>query len=186
MELKTRILEGTIQVFGKKGLKFTMDDIANHLGMSKKTIYTVFRDKNSMISEMVDFAFDSIKEGERRVMEDRNMTTVEKIRAILGVLPDGYKDIDFRQLYLIKDKYPEIYVKLEERLETGWESTIALLEQGMEEGVVRPLHIPIFKTMFESTIEQFLKRDVLLTNKISYYEALDELVNILVDGITVR
>ena len=33
-----------------KGLKFTMDDLAMELlGMSKKTIYTVFRDKESLI-----------------------------------------------------------------------------------------------------------------------------------------
>ena len=48
MELRETILEGTIQAFNKKGLKFTMDDIASLLGMSKKTIYTVFRDKESL------------------------------------------------------------------------------------------------------------------------------------------
>lgn len=64
MELRETILEGTIQAFNKKGLKFTMDDIASLLGMSKKTIYTVFQDKNTLVSEMVDYCFDSIK-GER-------------------------------------------------------------------------------------------------------------------------
>ena len=45
MELKETILQGTIKVYSQKGLKFTMDDVAKVLGMSKKTIYTVFRDK---------------------------------------------------------------------------------------------------------------------------------------------
>ena len=40
--LKDDILEATIQAFQKKGLKFTMDDLASLLGISKKTIYTVF------------------------------------------------------------------------------------------------------------------------------------------------
>ncbi len=185
MELREAILEGTIQAFNKKGLKFTMDDIAAQLGISKKTIYTVFSDKNSLISEMVDYCFDFIKESEKRVLNDNSLDTVEKIRAILGVLPDGYKDIDFRQLYLLKDKYPKIYKKVEQRLETGWETTIALLEQGMREGKIRQVKIPILKTMMEATIEQFFRRDVLITNKISYQEALDEVVTILVDGITI-
>lgn len=185
MELREAILDGTIKAFNKKGLKFTMDDIAAQLGISKKTIYTVFSDKNSLISEMVDYCFDFIKESEKRVLEDNSLDTVEKIRAILGVLPDGYKDIDFRQLYLLKDKYPKIYKKVEQRLETGWETTIALLEQGMEEGKIRTVKIPILKTMMEATIEQFFRRDVLIANKISYQEALDEVVNILVDGITI-
>ena len=41
-KLQQKILEGTIEAFNQKGLKFTMDDLAGILGMSKKTIYTVF------------------------------------------------------------------------------------------------------------------------------------------------
>ena len=108
---------------------------------------------------------------------------MEKIREILVVLPESYKDIDLGQLYQLKEKYPVVYKKVEERLETGWENTIALLEQGMEEGVIRRIQIPILKTMLEATLEQFFKRDVLVTNGISYQDALKEVVAILVDGI---
>lgn len=183
MELRETILEGTIQAFNRKGLKFTMDDVAFGLGMSKKTIYTVFKDKNTLISEMVDYCFESIKESERAVLNDGSLDIVEKIRKILGVMPEGYRDVDFKQLYLLKDKYPKIYKKVEMRLENGWENTISLIEQGIAMGRIRPVKIPILKTMLEATLEQFFKRDVLIINKISYQDALDEAVNILVDGI---
>ena len=113
-----------------------MDDVAKILGMSKKTIYTVFRDKESMFLAMVDYMFDSIKESEQQIVEDDALSTVEKIRRILGVIPESYRDVDFRQLYLLKDKYPVIYKQVEKRLETGWETTIQLLEQGMAEGAI--------------------------------------------------
>ena len=172
--LKDDILEATIQAFQKKGLKFTMDDIASLLGISKKTIYTVFPDKNSLVLEMVDYCFSSIKESEQKVLQDLSLDTVGKIRAILGVLPEGYRELDLRQLYQLKERYPEVYEKVKSRLETGWESTISLLEQ-----------IPILKTMMEATLEQFFQRDVLVQNGISYHEALDEVVSILIDGITI-
>ena len=70
MELRESILEGTLKAFNQKGLKFTMDDLAGILGMSKKTIYTVFRDKESLFLAMVDYLFDSIKESERQVLEN--------------------------------------------------------------------------------------------------------------------
>lgn len=184
MELRQTILEGTLTVFNEKGLKFTMDDVARILGMSKKTIYTVFRDKETMFLAMVDYMFDAIKESEQAIVEDSGLTTKEKIRRILGVLPTGYQDVDFRQLYLLKDKYPKIYRKVEQRLETGWEQTITLLEQGMEEGTIRRVRIPIIKMMLEATLEQFFQRDILLQNKISYKEALDEVVEILMNGIS--
>ena len=126
MDNKEKILEATIKVFNRKGLKFTMDDIASELSMSKKTIYTVFRDKESLFYQMVDFCFDKIKEGEDEIINDDSLSTVEKIRGVLSVLPAGYKDVDFRQLYLLKDKYPNIYAKVEERLETGWEKLFSL------------------------------------------------------------
>ena len=182
--LKGDILEATIQAFQKKGLKFTMDDLASLLGISKKTIYTVFPDKNSLVLEMVDYCFSSIKESEQKVLQDLSLDTVGKIRAILGVLPEGYRELDLRQLYQLKERYPEVYEKVKSRLETGWESTISLLEQGITEGKIRNIQIPILKTMMEATLEQFFQRDVLVQNGISYHEALDEVVSILIDGIT--
>lgn len=185
MQQKEVILEGTIKAFNEKGLKFTMDDVAKILGMSKKTIYTVFRDKESMFLAMVDYMFDSIKESEQQIVEDDALSTVEKIRRILGVIPESYRDVDFRQLYLLKDKYPVIYKQVEKRLETGWETTIQLLEQGMAEGVIRKVSIPIVKMMLEATVEQFFQRDILIQSGLSYLEALDEVVSILVNGIVV-
>ena len=183
MELRETILEGTIQAFNKKGLKFTMDDIAKTLGISKKTIYTVFSDKESMFYAMVDYMFDCIKESERRIVEDKTLTTIDKIRQIMGVMPESYRNIDFHKLYQLKDKYPAVYKQVEKRLETGWEETIALLEQGIKEGCIRNIHIPIVKMMLEASIEQFFQRDILVQNDITYIEALNEVVDILMDGI---
>lgn len=50
-----RILDGAIELFYKHGLKsITMDDVAKQLGMSKKTIYKFFRDKEEMVMKCCD------------------------------------------------------------------------------------------------------------------------------------
>ena len=43
-----------------------MDDLAAILGMSKKTIYNVFSDKNSLFLDMVDYLFDYLCFWEKR------------------------------------------------------------------------------------------------------------------------
>ena len=48
--MEKRIIEGALHIVEKQGVKFTMDELASELGMSKKTIYTVFRDKNELLS----------------------------------------------------------------------------------------------------------------------------------------
>lgn len=183
-EIRITIMQACIQAFNEKGLKFTMDDVAGICHISKKTMYKVFKDKEALFLAMVDYVFDSIKVSEEAVLNDESLSTVEKIRKILGVLPEGYSEIDFSQLFLLKDKYPSIYRQVEERLETGWETSIALIEMGQKEGVIRPVRIPIVKMMLEASLEQFFQRDILVKNKIGYKEALDEVVGILVDGIT--
>ena len=53
-ETREKILKGTIQVFNKKGLKLTMDDVAEELKISKKTIYKEFKSKDEIFDSMVD------------------------------------------------------------------------------------------------------------------------------------
>lgn len=185
-ELEKRILNATVEVFRNKGVKFTMDDIAAQISISKKTIYKVFEDKEALLYALVDYGFDKIKESEKMIMENDSLPTKDKLRAIMAVLPDSYVDLDFRQLYVIREKMPGVYEKMEERLESGWEATISLLEDGMKEGSIRPISIPIFKAAYEATIEHFLQRDVLERSKITYNKALKELVDILLDGILVQ
>ena len=96
-------------------------------------------------------------------------------------MPESYKEIDFGQLYLLKDKYPDIYRKVEKRLESGWETTLGLLEQGMNEGVIR--HVTVFKMMMEASLEQFFQRDILVRADMTYAQGLNEVVSILLNGI---
>lgn len=185
-ELRHEILEGTAVLFNRNGLKFTMDELATMIHRSKKTIYTVFPDKETLLCSMVDHVFDNIKTTEQKVLQNPELETVEKLRKLLGAMPEQYQTVDFRKLYVLKEKYPVVYDRVQERLESGWESTIALMKKGMKEGTIRRVSIPVFKTMFESTLEQFFQRDVLVENGITYSRALDEVVNILVDGIVIR
>ena len=182
-EQKERILKGTIQAFNEKGLKFTMDDLARILGMSKKTIYVEFTDKNSLFLAMVDYLFDGIKESEEEIINNTDIDIVDKITTMLGVLPESYKDIDLRQLYMLKDKDPVIYKRVEERFENGWQQIIELLKEAMEEGKVRKVNVDIFKMMMEAALEQFFQRDILIYNSLSYEEGLKEVVGILMNGI---
>ncbi len=182
-ELKQEIIKKASLLFNREGLKFTMDDLAGELHISKKTIYKIIPDKKALFNMMVDDIFDSIKLEERISLEDESISTLEKLRRTLGAMPEKYYNSNFQNLNALREKYPEIYAHVEQRLETGWEQTITLLEQAMEEGAIRPISIPIFKTMFQASIEQFFQRDVLIENQIPYQEALQEVVSIMIDGI---
>lgn len=184
--MERRIIEGALRVVQKQGVKFTMDELASELGMSKKTIYTVFRDKTELLTAMVDFVFDYIKESEAEVMGDKHLSLLQKIRKILGVMPENYSDFDFTQFYVLRDKHPEVYERMRQRLESGWETTYELLEQGVATGLIRPMDFRVFQLVFEAAIERFIMGDELEKLEINYLDALNELVTIMVDGIVIH
>ena len=186
-ELRTKILESTITVFNRKGLKLTMSDIAKEISISKKTIYKEFESKDELFDEMVDYIFDTIKEKEAEIAGNKKLGTIERLRALLGAMPENYQGLNFQDLHPLKEKFPEVYKKIENRLETGWETTIDLIEQGKKEGVIRKdADVRFVKIMLEASIEKMLSDDMLERNNIKYVDALNAVVDILVDGIAVR
>lgn len=185
-ETQNKIMETVIDEFNKKGLKFTMDDIAKDLHMSKKTIYKEYADKAELFDHMVDYCFSSIKKSEEGILNDPQMNTVDKVSEILIALPDNYKNIDFRMMYQLKEKYPDVYTKIEKKLETDWDNTIRLIEQGMDEGVIRRVPVAVIKAMVEAAIEKFLSSDVLIAGNTGYNQALQIMVDIIMNGICVK
>ena len=94
--------------------------------------------------------------------------------------------MNFQQILTLGEKYPPLYQKILTRLENNWEMTIELLEEGKKKGLLRNFSIPIFQSMYEATIEHFLSRSVLHENKLTYQEALNEVVEIMLDGIKTK
>ena len=93
---------------------------------------------------------------------------------------------DLRKLYVLKEKYPMVYKHWKKRREEYWQGAESLLRQGMDEGLIRPVMIPVFRSMFQASIEQFFQKDILVKNDISYKDAVAEVAMILVDGIIAR
>ncbi len=74
-----RIIEGALDLFLQAGIKsVTMDDIARHLGMSKKTIYQFFEDKNALVIALV----------KKRLQEDE-----ERMEAIIAQSEDVIEEM---------------------------------------------------------------------------------------------
>ena len=185
-KLRQDIILSTIEVFNDRGVTFTMSDVATNIHISKKTIYKEFDTKEELLDTVVDYIFDNIKAKEEQIMNDKSLNTVDKLRKILGAMPENYRDIDFQNIYPFLEKFPDVYRKMQYRLATGWENTISLIEQGKKEGVVRKnVDIRFIKVMLEASIEKVLSDDMLSRTGINYIDALDQIVDILVNGMLV-
>ena len=182
MELKQQIIEAAGQLFATKGLKFTLDDICEKLHISKKTIYVFFSCKEDLLLEMTDAAFESIYQRKRNIMNE-DLPFFEKLKKVMIVLPDEMVNTDFRRLEGIRERYPKVYEKVRHYLKAGWEPVIELLDEGVRNHCLRKVELPILQTMVSSSISSFINDGSLEENGINYTDALDSMVNIIIDGI---
>lgn len=184
MDSRELCLEQTLLILSERGLKFTMSELASQLGMSKKTIYQLFVSKEALLSEVVKNTFAKIKEEEQIILSDESLDIIQKIKALTIVLPDSYKSLNWQRVGELADKYPKIYAQIQEGLESDWESTLSLYEEAIERGLIKPTNLAVVKTMIEASIEHFLSTHELEEGQISYIEALETMMDIILYGIT--
>lgn len=183
MDTGRQIIEEAIRQFQDMGLRFTMQDVAQALHISKKTIYSAFASKEDLLIAMLDAGFEEIHKDKRAILES-DMDLCDKIRTAMIAMPDQYQVIDFRMLSELNEKYPKAYACLVSHLENNWEPVTTLLEEGMKQRRIRRVSIPILKQMFTASIESFVSTDQLTRDGISYGDALRELMDIIMHGIT--
>ena len=184
MDSRELCLEQTLLILSERGLKFTMSELASQLGMSKKTIYQLFVSKEALLSEVVKNTFAKIKEEEQIILSDESLDIIQKIKALTIVLPDSYKSLNWQRVGELADKYPKIYAQIQEGLESDWESTLSPYEEAIERGLIKPTNLAVVKTMIEASIEHFLSTHDLEEGQISYIEALETMMDIILYGIT--
>jgi AcrR family transcriptional regulator len=183
MTLEDKILEATLIAFNEQGAKFTLADVSKGIGISKKTIYTAFADKEALLSALIERGFAVLKEAEREIIESQELTTLEKISRIIIVIPKQYQQLDVKQFITLKEKYPKIYKDLQKHIESEWEPTLALIQKGIDEGCIREVPIPILKAVIEGSIEHFLDNDNLENQGYSYQQQLEGMMDLILQGI---
>lgn len=160
MELRQEIIQAAMQEFRYSGLHFTMQDIAARLHISKKTIYTVYASKEELLQGILEAGFTEIHRRKQALL-DSELPTVEKLRRVIIAMPDEYRALDFRRLQEIGIRFPAVSEALKRHLENDWDPTLQLINQGIQEGCIRPVSVPILRMMITAGIEAFLSTGTL-------------------------
>lgn len=132
------ILERILSMFTRYGIRsITMDDIARELGISKKTLYHYFEDKNDLIKRVIDF--DIMQS--RKFLEEVHRSGLDAIEEIF-LVNDRIHQIRSRYnptfYYDLKRYYPDTYLSwLNEKRQNMFNLIIGNLQKGKREGSYR-------------------------------------------------
>lgn len=183
MELMDRIFYGCMEELKENGVKFTMDSLAKRLGISKRTLYETVPSKNDVIRLVIDRTFQDVKEQQRKILEDTTLSTVDKLKKLFVVVPSYVNVLDYRRMNELKTAYPALFTIIQDKIESDWEPTLAILEKAMDEGILRRTNLVIVKLLLCEVYERLINGDVLIDNNISYEEAMKEMIQIILRGL---
>jgi AcrR family transcriptional regulator len=134
-----RIIQGGEELFLTAGIKsVTMDDIAKHLGMSKKTIYQFFKDKNELVIALVT---KKLKEDEDQIAEimSKSGNVIEEMINMMKCSEDIFSRINPIVIHDMQKYHPDAWAEFQKFKAEVLVSTLEeLLIKGMKQGYIRP------------------------------------------------
>jgi AcrR family transcriptional regulator len=138
MEPLPKILSASIELFSQYGFKtITMDDIARRAGISKKTLYQHFANKQEVVQESVVWYKNNTTESCALVLGNTE-NAIEAMVKILAFFDGVYRRINPMAMFELQRFFPDAYKTFRDLL---MERDVAMIKenirQGIEEGLYR-------------------------------------------------
>jgi TetR/AcrR family transcriptional regulator, cholesterol catabolism regulator len=155
MEAQERILLKATDLFVRYGIRsITMDEIALQLGISKKTIYQFFADKNELVDAVI----------ERYIAENRNCCETDRKSAANAVheiflammfMQEMFENMNPSMLYDLEKYHPRAYEKFS-RYKYGF------LHRIIKENLKRGIHEELYRADMDIEMMTALRLETMM------------------------
>jgi AcrR family transcriptional regulator len=139
MDIRERIIEGAAELFKTYGIKsVTMDFLANQFGMSKRTIYEVFADKDELLTAVLTKMAHQQKEMIKRVLDESENSIVAIFR-MLEINRDNFQSMSPAFQADLKKYHHDVILQNTDKSEMpDYRNHQQVIEKGIAEGLFRP------------------------------------------------
>lgn len=136
--MRETIIIKSAELFLNLGFKsVTMDDIANEMGISKKTIYVHFENKTKLVEAVTFTVFETICQGIDGICE-ASQNPIEELYDIKMYVMQYLKNEKTSPQYQLKKYYPAIYQRLQfKQFEKMHDSVKESIQKGVDTGLFR-------------------------------------------------
>jgi AcrR family transcriptional regulator len=200
MEIRDRIIEGAEELFKTYGIRsVTMDSLANELGISKRTIYEVFSDKDDLLIAVLTGMAKKQKEQVKRVLDESENSIVAIFR-MLEINRDYFQGMSPVFQADLKKYHHDVLMKKTDRMDMpDYRNNQQVIENGIEEELFRKDINPdlanrclynLGKSILDNNLypfELFNRRDVIRNIFINYLRGISTLKGlVLIDKLEVN
>ncbi|WP_439487845.1 TetR/AcrR family transcriptional regulator [Algoriphagus sp.] len=138
--IESKILDAAYKLFLEKGYRnTTMDDIAQVLGMSKKTLYKYYPGKLDLLAASFELTKTKLTAKVEAVLENRYISFPQKLKSTLTIMASLLGPINPELFEDLREYAPETWENLQQYInESAYARFKKLLDQGIKEGLVKP------------------------------------------------
>ena len=179
------ILEQVRKLYQKFGIKsITMDDIASHLCISKKTIYEYFSDKEDLVKNVLMLEHDQNCRFLADI-ENRHLNAVEELFEVYKMINSVFKEYNSSMVYDVRKYYPTLFIKIREiRRKRMYETVHNNLNKGKKEGLYRKdLNSKIIAKMHVFRTESLSDNDMFSQEELTSFKMFHEIFVYHLQGI---
>ncbi len=136
--MRDKIIQKSTEMYLTLGFKsVTMDDIANELGISKKTIYVHFANKTKLVEAVTFEVFETVCDGIDGIC-NTSLNPIQELYDIKIFVSQYLKNEKTSPNFQLKKYYPQIYQRLHlKQFEKMHESVKISLQKGIETELYR-------------------------------------------------
>ncbi|MDO4880503.1 MAG: TetR/AcrR family transcriptional regulator [Capnocytophaga sp.] len=150
--MKQTIIEQAFKEFAQYGFKsFTMDDLANKLGMSKKTLYEYFPSKNDLVENCLEFALDMTC---RKVdfFTEGNGSIIENVFDNQRNIQNTFMISSARPIWELQKYYSKLFEQMQDEfIQADYRFVEKIFEKGKKEGLVREdINLEFYKRFYSN------------------------------------
>ena len=137
--MKAKILTEARKLFLKFGYRtVTMDDIAEKLSISKKTLYENYSSKNKLIEDVVQDIFENVESRLNKNDYEKEKNAIERIYKMSQVIDSFFNVTSRKPMWEMEKYYPEMYKKVQIHIEEKIKKHLYKnIQEGISEGVYR-------------------------------------------------
>jgi TetR/AcrR family transcriptional regulator, cholesterol catabolism regulator len=182
---KEKILEGTEALFMKYGIRsVSMDDIARHLSVSKKTLYQYFADKDELVYRMSERYLARMSKNYEQIREEAK-NSVEELSLISLRIKKDFENMNTSMLFDLQKFHPRawgLYIRHKES--TICQSVVRNIEHGIQDGYYRAdLNPEIMAIIRVMMIEDAFDEQAFPRQRFSFVDVQHQVFELFVQGI---
>jgi AcrR family transcriptional regulator len=138
MDYKQRIIEEAAVLFRTYGIRaVTMDMLANQMGISKRTIYEVFKDKDEVLKGVLIWMAVRQRELMTKIFSETG-NVIEAIFKMMDLMNDHFQNMSPAFQMDMKRYHNEMFKKLGNKDELPYyRNNAEIIKKGINEGVFR-------------------------------------------------